>query len=65
MEHFELPHVEGLVWPEPFYPHRPQGVEGNWGAEQEARAAYALTPPRKVYARVAAWREEQERASAE
>ena len=65
MEQFFLPAIEGFVWPQPVYAHRPAGVEpGAWGGEQEASAAAALTPPRRLYARFDAWLEEQERRAA-
>ncbi len=65
MEQFFLPAIEGFAWPQPVYAHRPAGVEpGAWGGEQEASAAAALTPPRRLYARFDAWLEEQERRAA-
>jgi len=63
MERFELPDVPGFAWPPPVYCHRPQGIEA-WGLEQEAAAAAALTPPRRLYERFDAWLEEQERKAA-
>jgi len=63
MEPFTLPIVPGFAWPEPVYPHRPTHAE-SWGPEQEAAAAAALTPPRRLYERFDAWLAEQERRAA-
>ena len=65
MERFELPAVPGFAWPEPVYCHPPQNAEpGAWSLEQEAAAAAALTPPRRLYERFDRWLEEQERKAA-
>jgi hypothetical protein len=63
MEQFSLPAVPGFDWPRPVYVHRPQDAAA-WAAEDEARAAAALVPPRRLYARFDAWLEEQERRAA-
>ena len=65
MEEFCLPAVEGFVWPQPVYVHRPSAWQGAWGAAEEAAAAAAQTPPRQLYARFDAWLAEQERRASQ
>ena len=58
--------LDDWTWPEPVYLHRPEnlGADGPWGATEEAKAAAARTPPRRLYARFDQWLEEQERRAA-
>jgi hypothetical protein len=64
MEDFALPTLEGWNWPPPVYPHRPPSAE-TWGPPEEAKAAAAIVPPRRLYARYDRWLDDQERQAAE
>ena len=64
MEDFALPTLDGWTWPPPVYPHRPPAA-ATWGPADEAKAAAALVPPRRLYATYGRWLAEQERLAAE
>jgi hypothetical protein len=66
MEQMTLPELAtpGWTWPEPVHFHKPETWDGAWGPEQEAKAAAARTPPRRLYERFDAWLAEQQRLAA-
>jgi hypothetical protein len=64
MEQFQLPAVEGFPWPPPVYLHQ-RAEASTWTAEDEAKAAAALTPPKRLYLQFDAWLAEQERLAGE
>ena len=64
MEQFELPELREWAWPPPVFPHR-EPAAATWGPMDEAKAAAAIVPPRRLYDRFDRWLEEQERRAAE